>query len=113
MILTNRTVSGAILNNTLHSRLSSDSFITPSLLATLSSSTYGINSLGLSSAEKDIILGAYMAGLKYIYILYVCSVGLNFCLSGFVKNTSLRAPKATQEVEGNDSQEEEPQAREK
>jgi hypothetical protein len=54
-----------------------------------------------------------MAGLKYIYILYVCSVGLNFCLSSFVKNTSLRAPKATQEVEGNDSQGEEPQAREK
>jgi hypothetical protein len=99
-----------ILNNTLRSRLSSEPFITPSLLATLSSSTYGINSLGLSSAEKDIILDAYMAGLKYIYILYVCSVGLNFCLSGFVKNTSLRAPKVAQEVEEIEGHVKEPQA---
>lgn len=34
-----------------------------------------------------------MSGLKYIYILYVASAGLNFIISIFVKNTSLRAPK--------------------
>jgi hypothetical protein len=74
-------------------------FITDSRLTTLSSSTYGIKELGFTAAEEDIILDSYMAGLKYIYILYVASASLNFIISIFVRNTSLRAPKKVIEPE--------------
>ena len=42
-----------------------------------------------------------------------CSVGLCFCLSGLVKNTSLRAPKGAQEAEEVEVHRNEPQAHEK
>jgi hypothetical protein len=86
-------VSGAILNNTLESQLSRASFITPSLLDTLSSSTYGLDELGFSKPEIDVVLTSYMSGLKYIFILYEASSGVNFLLSSFVRNTNLKAPK--------------------
>ncbi|RDW74160.1 MFS general substrate transporter-61 [Coleophoma crateriformis] len=82
-------VSGAILNNTLRTKLSGLSFITPALLDTLSSSTYGLSSLGLTAEEKNSVLDAYMAGLEHIYLLYVCSTGLNLLISIFIRDTSL------------------------
>ncbi|RDW67602.1 MFS general substrate transporter-11 [Coleophoma cylindrospora] len=82
-------VSGAILNNTLRTKLSGLSFITPTLLDTLSSSTYGLSSLGLTSEEKNTVLDAYMAGLEHIYLLYVCSTGLNLLISILIRDTSL------------------------
>lgn len=89
-----KTVSGAILSNTLANRLSGQPFMTSQLLAGLTSSTYGINSLGFSRSEKELILDAYMAGLRYIYILYAASAGCNLLLSIGMGNTSLRKEKA-------------------
>jgi hypothetical protein len=67
--------------------------MTPKLLSGLTSSTYGIGSLGFTRSEKELVLDAYMAGLKCIYILYAASAGCNLLLSIGMGNTSLRKGK--------------------
>ncbi|KAK6223348.1 hypothetical protein LQW54_000465 [Pestalotiopsis sp. IQ-011] len=60
--------SGAILSNTLSSRLEGLPFITDEMLGSLTSSTYAAGSLGLTAEQQDIVLVAYMDGLRYSFI---------------------------------------------
>jgi hypothetical protein len=82
--------AGAILSNTLSARLSALPFITKSILASLTSSLYSIDSLNFSPSETSQVLDAYMAGLHYIFIFYAASAGCNLLLCMGIGNTSLR-----------------------
>lgn len=84
-------VSGAILSNTLSSRLAGLPFVSSDLLKSLTSSTYGLDELNLSKEQTDVVLGAYMDGLRYIFILYAASAGSNFLMCVGIGNTNLRA----------------------
>ncbi|KAF2501591.1 major facilitator superfamily transporter [Lophium mytilinum] len=101
-------VSGAILSNTLRTRLSGLPFMSHELLESLTSSTYGLKELNLTKDETDLVLSAYMNGLKYIFIMYCASAGANFLMCAGIGNTDLKAkPKpvnAPNDHEGEDSE---------
>lgn len=59
------------------------------MLASLTSSTYSTSSLGLTQAEKDIVLGVYMDGLRYSFIFYTVCTGLALVLTLGIGNTPL------------------------
>jgi hypothetical protein len=59
------------------------------MLDSLTSSTYSSNTLGLTDAEKDTVLGVYMDGLRYSFIFYTVCTGLAFILSVGIGNTPL------------------------
>ena len=84
-------VSGAILSNTLSSQLSGLPFITQETISGLTSSTYGLDKLGLTTQERDLVLSVYMKGLHYIFIFYAASVGSAFVMCVGIGNTSLKA----------------------
>ncbi|KAL2203374.1 major facilitator superfamily transporter [Sarocladium strictum] len=88
------TISGAILSNTLAQELSHLPFIDSDALKQLSSSAYGINNSDFSSEEQEIILNAYMQGLRYVFIFYAVSAGIATLLSLGVGNTDLNRKKA-------------------
>ncbi|KAF2815268.1 major facilitator superfamily transporter [Mytilinidion resinicola] len=83
-------VSGAILSNTLRTRLSSLPFMSSRQLESLTSSTYGLKELNLTIEETNLVLGAYMDGLKYIFIMYCASAGANFLMCAGIGNTDLK-----------------------
>lgn len=84
-------VSGAILSNTLSSQLSGLPFISKDTISGLTSSTYGLDKLGLTASERDLVLAVYMRGLHYIFIFYAACVGSAFVMCAGVGNTSLKA----------------------
>jgi hypothetical protein len=86
-------ISGAILSNNLDSQLSGLDFITPDILKNLTSSTYSLGKLGFTDAQRDQVLESYMTGIKYIYILYAASSGINLLLCAGIGNTGLKAKK--------------------
>jgi hypothetical protein len=86
-------ISGAILSNNLDSQLSGLDFITPKILKNLTSSTYSLDKLGFTDVQKDQVLESYMTGIKYIYILYAASSGVNLLLCAGIGNTGLKAKK--------------------
>jgi hypothetical protein len=85
-------ISGLVLSNTLNQGLADEVFVTDGLIAQLTSSTYGIDALELSSNEEDRVLEVYMLGLHYIFIFYTVCSGLSLLLTCWVGNTSLKAP---------------------
>ncbi len=104
------TVSGAILSNTLRSKLSPLPFITPGIISGLTSSAYSLDSLGLTDDEKSQILDVYMTGLHYIYIFYCASTAVNFVMSFGVGNTRTYAKKSKEEATATSASDEEPAA---
>lgn len=92
-------ISGAILANTLDKKLSGLPFMTPEILKNLTSSTYSLDSLGLEVSERKDVLDAYMTGIRYIYILYAASAGVNLVLCAGIGNTGLKAKKPIEEKE--------------
>jgi hypothetical protein len=92
-------VSGVILSNTLSENLSGETFVSDSLIAELTSSTYALNKLGLSETQQDLVLDVYMLGLHYVFIFFLMCSGLSFLLTFFVGDTSLKAPKKADEEE--------------
>lgn len=89
------------MSNTLSSRLSNEDFINPSLLEQLSSSTYTIDKLGLTSSEKERVLQVYMDGLHYVFIYYAVVVGIAAILSLGVGNTDLQSKSGEASKEAN------------
>ena len=87
-------ISGVILSNTLSRGLSGSAGMSGDLIAQLTSSTYGLDNLGLSAQEKERVLDAYMEGIHYIFIFYTCCSGLSLLLTALVGNTSLKQSKA-------------------
>ncbi|KAF6822238.1 major facilitator superfamily transporter [Colletotrichum musicola] len=86
-------VSGVILSNTLRRDLSGRDFVSDSVIAELTSSTYTLDSKGFSPEERAEILAAYMRGLRYIFVYYVVCTGLSLMLTLGVGNTGLKAKK--------------------
>jgi hypothetical protein len=84
-------ISGAILANTLDTRLSHLPFMTPKILQNLTSSTYSLDKLGFDKGQKDLVLDTYVAGIRYIYILYAASSAVNLVLCAWIGNTNLKA----------------------
>ncbi|GKT43566.1 efflux pump dotC [Colletotrichum spaethianum] len=105
-------ISGVILSNTLKRDLHGKDFISDSLIAELTSSTYTLGEKGFTEEEQTVILKAYMKGLHYIFIYYVVCSGLSLVLTLGVGNTSLKAKKPAQAEEAaevpNESQAEPP-----
>ncbi|KAF2113163.1 major facilitator superfamily transporter [Lophiotrema nucula] len=89
-------ISGAILSNTLSSRLGHLPFITGDILKSLTSSTYSLDSLSFTKEEKQVVLDSYMDGISYIYILYAASTSTNLILCLWIGNTSLKAKRPTE-----------------
>ncbi|GAB7327632.1 hypothetical protein MBLNU13_g11475t1 [Cladosporium sp. NU13] len=90
-------ISGVTLSNTLSTGLESEDFASRSLIAELTSSTYALDSLDLSELQQNLVLDVYMLGLHYIFIFYTVCAGLSLVLTFWVGNTSLKAPKATED----------------
>lgn len=92
-------VSGAILSNTLSSRLEGLPFITDDMLGSLTSSTYSSSSLGLTQEQQDVILAAYMDGLRYSFIFYTACTGVALILCLGIGNTRLDKGKKTKKID--------------
>jgi MFS family permease len=92
-------VSGVILSNTLRDILGQESFVSDKLLTELTSSTYTLDALNLSPNQRDMILDAYMLGMRYIFVFYTICSGASLVLTFWVGNTSLKAPKASDDEE--------------
>ncbi|KAH8681862.1 major facilitator superfamily domain-containing protein [Xylariales sp. PMI_506] len=93
-------VSGAILSNTLSSKLAGLPFVTEGMIASLTSSAYSKGSLGLTAAEEDIVLIAYMDGIRYAFAFYTATTGLALILALGIGNTPLnkeKSPKVSDE----------------
>lgn len=84
-------VSGVILSNTLRDILGQASFVSNRLLTELTSSTYSLDTLDLSQDERNMILDAYMLGLRYIFVFYTVCSAVSLFLTFWVGNTSLKA----------------------
>lgn len=83
-----------ILSNTLSSRLSGLPFISQDTISSLTSSTYGLDKLGLTAPERELVLSVYMDGLHYVFIFYAACIGSAFVMCAGVGNTSLKAKTA-------------------
>jgi len=103
-------ISGVILSNTLSRDLSKRPFVSDTLMAQLTSSTYDLDKFGLSPDQKEEVFDTYMLGLHYIFIFFTVCSGLGLVLTFWVGNTSLKAPKKSDEEEGQPMEtQEEPQ----
>ncbi|KAL9622026.1 MAG: hypothetical protein Q9160_003525 [Pyrenula sp. 1 TL-2023] len=89
------TVSGAILNNVLRSRLKG--VVMGDMVDELASSTQNLGALGLTSAQRSAVLDAYMQGIRVIFIVYAPLIGLCAISAMFVKDHGL-AEKDTSNV---------------
>jgi predicted MFS family arabinose efflux permease len=92
-------VSGVLLSNTLSRNLSGESFVSDGLIASLTSSTYALDTLNLTQDQQGHILDVYMLGLHYVFAFFTACSGLNLALTIWVGNTSLKAPKDAQDEE--------------
>lgn len=68
------TVSGAILNNVLQSRL--NGVVSNDIATQLASSAHSLGSLGLTEEQRAAVLTAYMHGIHIIFILYTPLIGI-------------------------------------
>ncbi|KAI4924749.1 hypothetical protein J4E85_007866 [Alternaria conjuncta] len=93
-------ISGVILSNTLSRDLSKRPFVSDTLMAQLTSSTYDLDKFGLSLDQKEEVFDTYMLGLHYIFIFFTVCSALGLVLTFWVGNTSLKAPKKSDEEEG-------------
>lgn len=72
-------VSGAILNNVLHSGLKGR--FSPALISQLSSSAFSLSELDLSDEDRNVIMAVYMRGLNTIFVSYAGLTAVMFLLS--------------------------------
>ncbi|KAI4610149.1 hypothetical protein J4E83_008375 [Alternaria metachromatica] len=99
-------ISGVILSNTLSRDLSKRPFVSDTLMAQLTSSTYDLDKFGLSLDQKEEVFDTYMLGLHYIFIFFTVCSGLGLALTFWVGNTSLKAPKKSDEGQPMETQDE-------
>lgn len=92
-------ISGVILSNTLSRDLSRHRFVSETLMSQLTSSTYDLGQFGLTKEQQEVVFRVYMRGLHFIFILFTACSGLSFCLTFWIGNTSLKAPKKLDEEE--------------
>ena len=92
-------VSGVILSNTLQEGLYGKSYVSASLLKTLTSSTYALDNLDISQDQHDQVLNVYMQGLHYIFVFFTVCSGLSLLLTFWVGNTNLKIQKPPEDEE--------------
>ena len=92
-------VSGVILSNTLQEGLYGKSYVSASLLKTLTSSTYALDNLDISQDQQDQVLNVYMQGLHYIFVFFTVCSGLSLLLTFWVGNTNLKIQKPPEDEE--------------
>jgi hypothetical protein len=92
-------VSGVILSNTLSRNLSGEKFVSDGLIADLTSSTYALDKSGLTREQQSVILDVYMLGLHYVFVFFTACSGSSLLLTAWVGNTSLKAPKTSEDGE--------------
>lgn len=80
-------MSGTILNNVLKTRLAGS--IPGSVIAQLTASVRDLNAIGLSPAQQNQVVDAYMQGIHVIFITYAPILGICFLLSLLVKDDGL------------------------
>ncbi len=93
-------ISGVILSNTLSREIAGQGTLTEDDIATLTSSTYSLDSMDVSREDKQLVLEAYMKGLHYIFAFYTVCSGLSVVLTLWVGNTSLKSTSPKPTVEG-------------
>lgn len=69
------------------------------MLGSLTSSTYTSSSLGLTQEQQDVILAAYMDGLRYSFIFYTACTGVALILCLGIGNTRLDKGKKTKKMD--------------
>jgi hypothetical protein len=79
-----------MLSNTLTHRLAGLAFVNDEFLSSLTSSAYSIKHLNLTPGDQDVVLDAYIVGMRYIFVLYAVGAGCNLLMSAGIGNTSLR-----------------------
>lgn len=92
-------ISGVILSNTLREILGQASFVSDNILTELTSSTYTLDALDFSLDQRNMILDAYMSGLHYIFVFYTVCSAASLLLTFWIGNTSLKAPKESDDEE--------------
>ncbi|KAF4990572.1 hypothetical protein FGRMN_8387 [Fusarium graminum] len=83
-------IPGIILSNTLEKRLGGRGIVPDDIIGQLTSSTYFLDSMGLSQDGKDRVLGAYMQGLHFVFVFFTVCTALGLFLTFWVGNTSLK-----------------------
>lgn len=62
------TMAGAVLNNVLKARLSS--VLPAEAIEQAASAAYGLENMGLTPEQVEIVLGAYMQGIRIVFVVY-------------------------------------------
>lgn len=81
------TIAGTILNSVLKQRLGG--ILNEGLISSLTSSTSNLGAMGLGHEDKEMVLDAYMHGIRIIFWVYVGAVGASLAGAGFVKDRGL------------------------
>ncbi|KAF5020878.1 hypothetical protein F66182_7080 [Fusarium sp. NRRL 66182] len=84
-------ISGVILSNILRQELSGRGIASNDTIAQLTSSTYSLDSMGLSQRSQDLVLEAYMDGMHYVFVFFTVCSGVSLILTLWIGNTSLKA----------------------
>lgn len=97
-LIIDSTVSGAILNNVLRSKLSS--VLPEHLVSQISTSAHDIKQLGLSATEIELVNNAYMNGIHSIFIMFAPIIAICFVIGLLVRDNGVAEKDATpREVE--------------
>jgi hypothetical protein len=73
-------VSGVVLSNQLRHKLASLPFVDQRMIEELTSSAYRLKDAELSEEETDLVLKAYMEGLKFVFLFFAVSTAINLGL---------------------------------
>lgn len=73
-------ISGVILSNQLRHKLASIPLTNQHMIEELTSSVYRLEDAGLTEGEKDLVLTAYMQGLKFVFLFFAASMAINLTL---------------------------------
>jgi hypothetical protein len=73
-------ISGVILSNQLRYKLASLPFANRHMIEELTSSVYKLKDSGLSEEDMDLVLTAYMKGLKLVFMFFVILTSINLGL---------------------------------
>jgi MFS family permease len=91
------TISGTILNNILKARLAG--VVSGEALEQLASSTYALDALNLSTAQKSAVLDAYMQGIRVVFIVYAPMIGICALGALLVKDNGLAEKNTSTELD--------------
>ncbi|KAF5671198.1 major facilitator superfamily transporter [Fusarium heterosporum] len=83
-------IPGVILSNTLEKQLGGKGIVPDDIIGQLTSSTYSLDSMGLSQDGQDRVLEAYMQGLYFVFVFFTVCTALSLFLTFWVGNKNLK-----------------------